>query len=397
MNNRTLIFLAVLAALPLSAQAADTAPAKGKLIFEARLRNEQVNDDAFAKDANATTLRMRLGYKTAVHSGWSGVVEFEGTQHLGSEHFNSTANGQTAYPSVVDPDNTELNQLYANYQPSDATRVTFGRQRLQYDNQRFIGNSGWRQNEQTFDALDFQHKFSNGLSLRYSYLDRVQRVNGDDNPNRNLARWQLDAHLLSLAHTLGPGTLTGYGYFIDNQTLPTTSHRDLGLRYVAKHDAPDAIGWQFAAEFARQDSYANGSSLIGANYYLLEGGVTYHGNTFKAGHEVLGGDGHYAFQTPLATLHAFDGWADRFLTTPVNGLEDNYLGWNRKFGKLTATVTWHDFRSDHASIHYGQEWDASLGWAFAPHWTALAKLADYRHKDVGADVTKTWLSVEYVY
>ena len=397
MSRQTLLYLALLAVLPAVAMAAESPATKGKLIFDARLRNEQVSDDAFAKNADAMTLRLRLGYRTAVHSGWSGLVEFEGTQHLGSEHFNSSANGQTAYPGIVDPDNSELNQAYVNYVPSDATRFTLGRQRLIYDNQRFIGNSGWRQNEQTFDAFDLQHKFGNGLTLRYSYLDRVQRLNGDDNPNRNLARWQLDAHLLSLAHTLGSGTLTGYGYFIDNQTLPTTSHRDLGLRYVGKHDAPNALGWQWTVEAARQDSYANGSSLIGANYFLLEGGVICHGNTFRVGHEVLGGDGSYAFQTPLATLHAFDGWADRFLTTPVNGLQDNYLGWSRKFGKVTANVTGHDFRSDHASIHYGREWDASLAWAFAPHWNALAKFADYHAGDVGFDVTKTWLSVEYIY
>jgi hypothetical protein len=111
----------------------------------------------------------------------------------------------------------------------------------------------------------------------------------------------------------------------------------------------------------------------------------------------MGGNGVYAFQTPYATLHAFDGWADRFLTTPVNGLQDGYLGWSRKFGSVATNVSWHDFRSTHNSIHYGQELDASLGWAFAPKWNAILKVADFRKKDLGADVSKLWLSVEYVY
>ena len=43
------------------------------------------------------------------------------------------------------------------------------------------------------------------------------------------------------------------------------------------------------------------------------------------GYEVLGADDGAAltsFQTPLATLHKFQGWADKFLTTPPNGIRE---------------------------------------------------------------------------
>lgn len=378
------------------AKPANAIPASGPTL-DVRLRSEYVDDQAFADHAQATTLRTRLGYRTPSKSGWSGFVEIENTTQLFGERFNSTANGRTNYPTVADPDNTELNQLYIAYAPNPGNRLAIGRQVINYDNQRFFGASAWRQNEQTFDALDVQHRFDNGLALRYSYLGRVQRVFGADNPNRSLARWRLDAHLLSLAHAWGPGTLTGYAHFIDNQTLPLTSHRNLGLRYAAKHDDPDGLGWSATIEYATQHRHADGSRAIDADYRMLEGGLVWRANTFKAGVERLGGNGVYAFQTPYATLHAFDGWADRFLTTPANGLQDGYLGWSRKFGRVSANVVWHDFRSTHASVHYGQEWDASLAWAFAPKWNALAKVADFRRRDVGADVSKAWLSVEYVY
>ena len=40
---------------------------------------------------------------------------------------------------------------------------------------------------------------------------------------------------------------------------------------------------------------------------------------FKLGYEELGSNaGLYGLQTPLATLHAFNGWADKFLVTPVD-------------------------------------------------------------------------------
>ena len=189
---------------PIVASSAHSGP-----ILDLRLRNEAVADDAFANNADATTLRFRIGYRTPVKSGWSGLVTVEHTGHLFGERYNSTANGRIGYPTVADPDNTAIDQAFVQYAPSAATRMTLGRQVLLYDNQRFFGNSGWRQNQQTFDALDVEHRFDNGLTLRYSYLDRVQRVFGEDNPTPSLARWQLDAHLLRASHALGAGTLIG--------------------------------------------------------------------------------------------------------------------------------------------------------------------------------------------
>ena len=188
--------LALLATPIFAAEPIANKNSEGKLLFDARWRMELVDDDAFIENARANTLRLRLGYRTAVHEGWSGVVEAEHTSHLFGEDFNSTANNKTAYPLVVDPDNTELNQAYVQYAPSDKTKFMLGRQRVSYDNQRFFGNVGWRQNEQTFDAFNVEHRFNNGLNFRYSYLDRANRIYGDDHPNENLARWQLDAHLI---------------------------------------------------------------------------------------------------------------------------------------------------------------------------------------------------------
>ena len=47
----------------------------------------------------------------------------------------------------------------------------------------------------------------------------------------------------------------------------------------------------------------------------------------NAGYEVLGADNGVGFATPLATGHKFQGWADKFLTTPGDGIEDVYIGW----------------------------------------------------------------------
>ena len=363
--------------------------------LDLRLRQESVDDASFDQEAAATTLRLRAGLQHAFGEHFSARLEFEGTRHLGHERFNSTANGLTAYPAVVDPDNAELNQAWLAWTPGKATRVAVGRQKLNFDNQRYVGASSFRQNEQTFDALDATHTFGNGVQARYAWLGRVQRVNGANHPNEDLGRWLLDAHLLNLGVKLGPGRLSGYGYFIENRTLPASSHRNLGLRYVIEPDDKAHRAWGLALEAARQSPYADGAARNHANYALLEGSWRWNGNTFRLGEERLGGDGHYGFATPLATLHAFNGWADRFLTTPVDGLRDRYLGWNRRFGRFEANAVAHDFRADHGGRDLGREFDASLGLAITPRWSAQAKLADFHGDEGPADVGKYWLALEY--
>jgi len=386
----TALALAIAPALGLAA----TAPATTTSL-DLRLRQESVDDANFDKQASAATLRLRAGLQHAFGAHFSARIEFEGTTHLGGERFNSTANGQGAYPVVTDPDNAEINQAWLAWTPNAATRIAIGRQKLNFDNQRYIGASSWRQNEQTFDALDATHAFANGVQLRYSFLGRVQRVNGANNPNEDLARWLLDAHLFNVGGKLGPGRLIGYGYFIENRTLPLSSHKDLGLRYVVEPDDKANRRWGFTLEAAQQSPYADGADRNHAHYALVEGAWRWQGNTFRAGEERLGGDGHYGFATPLATLHAFNGWADRFLNTPVDGLRDRYLGWNRKFGRFDANIVAHDFAADHGGRGLGRELDASLAFAITPHWTALAKVADFNGEHGPADVGKAWLSLEY--
>lgn len=397
---KTPIACALLLALSVPA-AAQTPPPPAGPTLDLRLRYERVSDGAFDRDADASTLRARVGWRSETRSGWSFFGELEGTANFNDGSFNNTRNGNTAYPVVADPKNAEINQLYANYQPDDASRLTIGRQRIIYDNHRFFGTVGWRQNEQTFDAIDGSHSFGNGFGLRYSYLDRVQRIFGDDHPNRDLGRWNLSTHLISGTYTAGPGVLTGYAHFIDNQTLPLTSHRNLGLRYVAKGGPADGLGWLVTVEFANQDSYADGASIIDANYLLLEGGLTWNGNTYKLGFEQLGGDGRYGFQTPFATGHAFNGWDDKFLTTPVNGLNDLYLsaagalgsdGW---LANAKWLVAFHDFKADHGSADYGSEWDLQLSFPVAKNLSGIVKFADYNADQFARDTQKLWLELDW--
>jgi len=105
-------------------------------------------------------------------------------------------------------------------------------------------------------------------------------------------------------------------------------------------------------------------------------------------------------QTPMATLHKFNGWADLFLTTPANGLADTYVGLSGKFPKVTAIpgltygASYHWYGSNIHAQKYGNEFDAQVGFKTRKvTWTV--KYADYAAKGFGADTKKFWLQAEY--
>ena len=152
---------------------------------------------------------------------------------------------------------------------------------------------------------------------------------------------------------------------------------------------------------ARQRDHADNPLRFSHAYWLLEPAIKLHGITARAGWEHLGGNGVHALQTPLATLHAFNGWADKFLQTPASGLEDRYLGLGGNVGRERAgsraswQLAWHDFRAERGSLRYGSEWNASLTVPLAKGLGATIKFADYRAAGFGRDTRKAWLQLDY--
>jgi hypothetical protein len=134
-----------------------------------------------------------------------------------------------------------------------------------------------------------------------------------------------------------------------------------------------------------------------ADYLLAEALFNTSGVNFTLGYELLGSDnGHYGFATPLATLHGFQGWADKFLSTPANGIEDKYVTVGTTFVGAQALLSFHTFNSDENNQDLGNEIDISA----SKKWGAVmytAKYADYSAGDVAAlkDTTKFWLMADW--
>jgi hypothetical protein len=164
---------AALAALATAAEPASfsDALARSKISVNARLRYEHVAQTNLL-DANALTLRTRLGVTTAKFQGWQFSAEGENVAALDGDAYSQSGLNPAAGPRAVvgDPETTELNQLWLAYS-SGQTTGTLGRQKLILDNARFIGDVGWRQNQQTLDAVVLQDKSIAQTTVTYAYVD----------------------------------------------------------------------------------------------------------------------------------------------------------------------------------------------------------------------------------
>lgn len=357
-----------------------------------RLRQEHVDDAAFMHRADATTLRLRAGLHGAFGTDWEALLEAEAIVAAGT--FNDGTNGKAPWPAVIDPPGGELNQAWLRRRAGPAT-VTVGRQRLLAANQRWLGNSGWRQNEQTFDALALDWTPAPSIAARYAWLARVHRVNGDDARDPLARGRRLGSHYAELAWKRGAWQLAPYVLLHRDRDLAAASTATWGLRgsWDGLHDGR---GCRVGAEVARQRDHGDNPLAFSHDYWLLEPACAVAGVTLRAGREHLGGDGTHALQAPLGTLHAFNGWADKFNATPPGGLDDRYLGASGKFAgdRLEWQLAWHDYRADGGG-RYGRELDASLALPLAGGARGLAKLADYRADGFARDTRKVWLQLEW--
>ena len=365
----------------------------GSAKLNLRYRFEEVDQDNALEDASAHTLRTRLTWQSDSYMDFSTLLEFDNVSYLGPQRFNNTRNGKTNYSTVADPEGTDFNQVYLDYKGMENSVVRLGRQRINLDNQRFVGGVAWRQNEQTYDAVSLNYSMD-AFSLFYGYIDNVNRIFGpeDGTPAADL---NTDSHILNIGFSPSDALkLTGYGYVHDFEDAAALSSTTLGARATGGFkDLP--LSPSYALEYARQSEHANNITEYDAKYKLAELGLSAAGLKFTAAREVLGADedAGTAFKTPLATLHKFQGFADVFLNTPANGVVDTYGSVSYTLAGFKLLAIYHDFESDENDISYGHEFDAVIARKVGKNVTLVAKYADYDANALAVDTDKLWLMI----
>jgi hypothetical protein len=372
-----------------------TALTDGKVSLDARYRLETVDqDDLGLKNATASTLRTRLGYLTGNFKGFEALVEMEDVSPIGTENYNSTTNGMTDRSTVVDPDDTEINQYFLRFKGMPKTALTAGRQWFVLDNHRFVGDSIWRQNQQTFDGYTGVTTFIPRTTLTYAYLFNANRPFGEDSP---IGDYDMHSHIVHVAFKVLPAlTITPQVYLLDfnkDQFRPI-SNKTFALRASGEWPLGD-FKFLYTGEFADQSDYEDGNPAIDNTYWFAEPAIQYEGFSAKFGYEVLGGNGTVGFLTPLYTAHRHQGFSEVVETGLVpNGIIDRYLALGFDFLGAKLLARYHDFDTERGEGDLGSEVDLMASYTFLKHYTAGVKYAAYDADEFAVDTDKLWLWLE---
>jgi hypothetical protein len=379
-----------------------------KLILDTRLRVETVDQDGLPEDAHATTLRARLGFETGKAWNTTLLVEGEAVVPIDNDYRpDPTVPTMLTYPLVPDPEAYEVNRFQLSNTSLPGTTITLGRQRLAIDDQRFVGPVGWRQNEQTFDALRVVNKSIKNLVFDATYFNRVNRIFGPDSPQ---GHYEGDSGLLNVSYQTKAGKITAFNYLLDFENIvgvPAAvrdSTNTYGARFAGDFPATDKLKITYAGSYATQTDYADNPLDFELDYFNVEGGLTVKQYGVAVGIENMEGNGVKGFATPLATLHKFQGWADKFLATPPNGIEDTYVNLTANYkavgglDTLGVVVSYHDYEAERIDADYGSEINVSLA-AKYKKINVMLKFADYDEGVLASarDTQKLWMQFEYVW
>jgi hypothetical protein len=347
--------------------------------IDIRTRYEFADVDGF-DPSHALTFRERLGLKTASWNGFSAMIEGEFSQAAIDDYHGGAPGADPFNPTnsiIADPETNELNQAIVQYSGNDSV-LKIGRQRIIHENAAFIGNVVWRQNEQTFDAISLSNTSIGSTTLNYAYLNQINRIFGSDADaplsfTSNVQDVDANVHLFHASHTgIGNLTLGSYIYLMDFHDKPNWDNNTFGISAKTS-----LLGLSLFGELAFQDEagFLASDEALYAHFSATKAIGT---QSFTLGVEHLDA----GFKTPLATVHAFNGFADAFIGGRVegthNGLTDLYLSHTTPlFAGIKWTNILHAYGDNEFSTGYGWEYNSVLVKKFDDHFTAIAKFSQF--------------------
>jgi hypothetical protein len=402
--------LALLLTTPLTTLAADgfwQSLIGGKPDLFLRYRFEYADDaKPGLKESYASTLRTAAGYRTDTYHDFSAYFQIQDVRVVGDDTlYNDGSNNVIDRAAITDAESTEIQQYYLRYGGLSKTVVTLGRQEINHrtgSQQRFLGDVGWRQHFQSFDAAHFVNLGIPQAIIDYSFIWNVNRIFGENNPLPDAADLRSNSHALNIQYSGLPGLkFESYLYLLDF-TSPTArrfSTATTGLRVQGDRVVGTGLRLSYAGELAHQQDYSNNPNAISVNYALAEVGLNFavggilESIGIKYDYERLEGDGgQRSFQAPLGTNHAFQGFADRFLVTPGDGIQDHFVTLSGKLSDTQISFVYHNFVSDKDNYQYGDEFDIFAEHTFNKYVLAGLKFSDYQANSNNLNITRNAVS-----
>jgi len=254
-------------------------------------------------DGLASTLRIAPGYRTGDYHDASLYVQLEDVLQVGTDSFDDGIGPPSGWALVPDPEGFELKQAYLHYAGLPRTVFTAGRQLINHRAapfNRFIGDQGWRQHFQAFDAFRAVTLAIPDVVGEYAYVWNVNRANGERNRLPDGSDYTMNTHWLNWQYSgLSFAKVEQYLYLLDFTTRPSAGFSTVtaGLRGSGDRIVYPATRLTYAGEYAYQADYADNPHDIGAHYALAQLGLTHVidspleavGLTFA--YELLGGQG----------------------------------------------------------------------------------------------------------
>jgi len=177
--------------------------------------------------------------------------------------------------------------------------------------------------------------------LDFGYFNKVRRPLGEDNLNSVFTGDSFFSNY-NLATLIGRVSLFHYATELETGPVGTLrqieSSQTTGVRVLGRRDWENvSIAWE--GSYAQQSDYSNNLNDYSADYGLVEISIKPKAFTFKVRGEILGSDNGQGLQTPLASLHRFQGFADKFLRTPDEGVRDYSIFAQYDFGSIADTFS----------------------------------------------------------
>jgi hypothetical protein len=222
----------------------------GKPTLDMRARVEIADLDNKGADglnrSEAYTLRTRLGYGTKPWKGLMAYAEGENITAVAGGQYNDGTEPGSGKTVIADPTKTEVNQVFLNLNRKDwlDTHVTLGRQRIILDDSRFVGNVGWRQNEQTFDAVRGSTSLGvEDLNVSYAYMRYARRIFGDKDQGTTAQKdWRTNNHVVHVAYTgFDAVDVTGFAYIFEFNRAQANSSATVGFRLTGDSEITDDL------------------------------------------------------------------------------------------------------------------------------------------------------------
>jgi len=359
-----------------------------------------------------TTMRTRLGVRAIVDSDTSGFIQLQDVRTAGGETATAAPPSITQTGTSVAASGLDVHQAYIDLKNllDTGIHLKLGRQELVFDQHRLIGNIGWIQQAQTFDAargdIDLS-QFVDGLSLT-GFFAKTVAINTHPTLGPTLAAnatFESNFAGERLTYKLGDkgDRITQYFYYALNpartgaatQTIPFADNIEYVGAYLLKHFDFLDRSWRVRVDGAYEFGDVNTTTNIKA--YMLTASLAtkfdiMHGFGIKAWYDYLSGDTDKTdltsrtFTTPYATNHAYYGHMDKFLNIPTQGLQDiSVKMWLKPTKKMKFIVHLHQFlsarknRTDATSAakNIGQEIDTHFKYPLAKNTMLAIGYAHY--------------------